>query len=70
MGLDEFSMNSPSILRSRYIVRNLNKKDIELIAKSTLDMENALEVEEYLSCVFADENENCLKRCKIRGKQE
>ena len=70
MGLDEFSMNSPSILRSRYIVRNLNKKDIELIAQSTLDMENALEVEEYLSCVFADENENCLKRCKIRGKQE
>ena len=70
MGLDEFSMNSPSILRSRYIVRNLSKKDIELIAKSTLDMENALEVEEYLSCVFADENENCLKRCKIRGKQE
>lgn len=69
MGLDEFSMNSPSILRSRYIVRNLNKEDMEIIAKSTLDMENALEVEEYLSCVFADENENCLKRCKIRRKQ-
>ncbi len=70
MGLDEFSMNAPSILKSRYIVRNLNKEDMELIAKSTLDMENALEVEEYLSCVFADENENCLKRCKIRRKQE
>lgn len=70
MGLDEFSMNSPSILRSRYIVRNLNKEDMELIAKSTLDMESAFEVEEYLSCVFADENENCLKRCKIRRKQE
>ncbi|HKM02285.1 MAG TPA: phosphoenolpyruvate--protein phosphotransferase [Sedimentibacter sp.] len=69
MGLDEFSMNSPSILRSRYIVRNLNKEDMELIAKSTLDMESAFEVEEYLSCVFADENENCLKRCKIRRKQ-
>ena len=68
MGLDEFSMNSPSILRSRYIVRNLSKKDMELIAKSTLDMENALEVEEYLSCVFAEENENCLKRCKVRKK--
>jgi len=26
MGLDEFSMNSPSILRARYIVRNINKK--------------------------------------------
>jgi phosphotransferase system enzyme I (PtsI) len=70
MGLDEFSMNSPSILKSRYIVRNLNKEDMELIAKSTLDMENAFEVEEYLSCVFADENENCLKRCKIRRKKE
>lgn len=70
MGLDEFSMNPPSILRSRYIVRSLNKEDMEIIAKSTLDMENALEVEEYLSCVFADENENCLKRCKIRRRQE
>jgi phosphotransferase system enzyme I (PtsI) len=70
MGLDEFSMNSPSILRSRYIVRNLSKTDMELIAKSTLDMENALEVEEYLSCVFAEENESCLKRCKIRRRQE
>ena len=70
MGLDEFSMNSPSILRSRYIVRNLSKKDMELIAKSTLNMENALEVEEYLSCVFAEENENSLKRCKIRRRQE
>lgn len=69
MGLDEFSMNSPSILRSRYIVRNLNKKDMEVIAKNTLDLENALEVEEYLSCMF-DDNENCLKSCKIRRKQE
>ncbi|MDI9495838.1 MAG: phosphoenolpyruvate--protein phosphotransferase [Bacillota bacterium] len=70
MGLDEFSMNSPSILRARYIVRNINKKDMEIIAKSTLDMENALEVEEYLSCLFADENENCLKTCKIRRRQQ
>jgi phosphotransferase system enzyme I (PtsI) len=70
MGLDEFSMNSPSILRARYIVRNLNKADMELIAKSTLNMENALEVEEYLSCVFADENESCLRTCKNRRRQE
>ena len=70
MGLDEFSMNSPSILKSRYIVRNLNKSEMELIANSTLDMENALEVEEYLSCVFADENENCLKRCRVRRRQK
>ena len=70
MGLDEFSMNSPSILRARYIVRNLNKADMELIAKSTLNMENALEVEEYLSCLFADENESCLRTCKNRRRQE
>ena len=70
MGLDEFSMNSPSILRARYIVRNINKADMEAIAKSTLDMENALEVEEYLSCLFADENENCLKTCKNRRRQK
>ncbi len=70
MGLDEFSMNSPSILRARYIVRNLNKADMEIIAKSTLNMENALEVEEYLSCVFADENESCLRTCKNRRRQE
>jgi len=70
MGLDEFSMNSPSILRSRYIVRNLNKEDMQKIARNTLDMENAIEVEEYLSCLFADENENCLKTCKNRTGQK
>ncbi|MDD4046515.1 MAG: phosphoenolpyruvate--protein phosphotransferase [Tissierellia bacterium] len=70
MGLDEFSMNSPSILRSRYIVRNLNKEDMQKIARNTLDMENAIEVEEYLSCLFADENENCLKTCKNGRRQE
>lgn len=70
MGLDEFSMNSPSILRARYIVRNLNKADMEVIAKNTLNMENALEVEEYLSCLFADENESCLRTCKNRRRQE
>ena len=70
MGLDEFSMNGPSILRARYIVRNLNKEDMQKIARNTLDMENAIEVEEYLSCLFADENENCLKTCKNRTGQK
>ncbi|MDW5300185.1 MAG: phosphoenolpyruvate--protein phosphotransferase [Sedimentibacter sp.] len=64
MGLDEFSMNAPSILKSRYIIRGLNKKEMEQVATNTLDMENAIEVEDYLSCLFADENENYLKRCK------
>lgn len=68
MGLDEFSMNSPSILSSRYIIRNLNKKEMEKIAEGTLNMETAVEVEDYLSCLFADEGENYLKRCKTRSK--
>lgn len=68
MGLDEFSMNSPSILSSRYIIRNLNKSEMEKIAEGTLNMETAVEVEEYLSCLFADESESYLKRCKPRSK--
>ena len=69
MGLDEFSMNSPSILSSRYIIRNLNKKEMEKIAEGTLNMETAVEVEDYLSCLFADESESYLKRCKTRSKK-
>lgn len=69
MGLDEFSMNAPSILRSRYIIRNLNKADMEKIANNTLDMENALEVEEYLSCLFAEEDYSYLRICKNRRKK-
>ncbi|HAQ41107.1 MAG TPA: phosphoenolpyruvate--protein phosphotransferase [Clostridiales bacterium] len=68
MGLDEFSMNSPSILSSRYIIRNLNKDEMEKIAESTLNMETAVEVEGYLSCLFADESESYLKRCKTRSR--
>lgn len=68
MGLDEFSMNSPSILSSRYIIRNLNKHEMKKIAESTLNMETAVEVENYLSCLFADEDENYLKRCKTKSK--
>lgn len=68
MGLDEFSMNSPTILSSRYIIRNLNKDEMEKIAEGTLNMETAVEVEDYLSCLFADETDNYLKRCKTRSK--
>lgn len=68
MGLDEFSMNSPTILSARYIIRNLNKSEMEKIAEGTLNMETAVEVEDYLSCLFADESDNYLKRCKIRSK--
>ncbi len=68
MGLDEFSMNSPSILSSRYIIRSLDKKEMEKIAEGTLNMETAVEVEDYLSCLFADESESYLNRCKIRSR--
>lgn len=68
MGLDEFSMNSPAILISRYIIRNLDKSEMEKIAEGTLNMETAVEVEDYLSCLFADDGENYLKRCKPRSK--
>ncbi len=68
MGLDEFSMNAPSILSSRYIIRNLNKSEMEKIAEGTLNLDTAVEVEEYLSCLFADESDTYLKRCKIRSR--
>jgi phosphotransferase system enzyme I (PtsI) len=61
MGLDEFSMNSPAILNSRYVIRGLNKKEMEQIAENTLNLENAMEVESYLSNLFSeDEKENYL----------
>ena len=64
MGLDEFSMNAPSILKSRYIIRNLNKKDMEQISENTLKLGTAMEVENYLNEVFADtEKDSHLKRC-------
>lgn len=67
MGLDEFSMNSPSILKTRYIIRNLNKNEMEKIAEKTLNMETAVEVEDYLSCLFSDESDSYLNRCKLRS---
>jgi len=64
MGLDEFSMNAPSILKSRYIIRNLNKKDMEQVSENTLNLGTAMEVENYLNEVFADtEKDSHLKRC-------
>ena len=63
MGLDEFSMNAPSILSSRYIIRGLNKKDMEQIAENTLNLENAIEVENYLSNVFSDTEQDNHLNC-------
>lgn len=67
MGLDEFSMNSPSILSSRYIIRDLNKKDMEEVAEKILNFETAVEVESYLSEIFAGrEKDSHYSRC-IKG---
>ncbi len=41
---------------------------MEKIAEGTLNMETAVEVEDYLSCLFADESESYLNRCKTRSK--
>lgn len=71
MGLDEFSMNAPAILRARYIIRGLNKKEMEQIADQTLNLETAMEVESYLSDIFADtENESHYNRCARRSNHE
>lgn len=71
MGLDEFSMNAPAILRARYIIRGLNKKEMEQIADKTLNLETAMEVESYLSEIFSDtENECHYNRCARRSSNE
>jgi phosphotransferase system enzyme I (PtsI) len=62
MGLDEFSMNAPSILHSRYIIRSLNKKGMWKIAENTLNMETAYDVENYLSRIFSEEMGNSMKK--------
>jgi phosphotransferase system enzyme I (PtsI) len=68
MGLDEFSINSSSILSSRYIIRNLNMHEMKKIADNTLNMETAVEVENYLSSLFSDESESYLKKRKRKRK--
>src|SRR5699024_8923268 len=48
MGLDEFSMSSSSILKSRWIINNMSKKELEPIVDKVLDMDTAEEVEKFL----------------------
>jgi len=52
-----------TILSSRYIIRGLNKKDMEQIAENTLNLENAMEVENYLSNVFSDTEQDNHLNC-------
>lgn len=40
LGLDEFSMSASSILRTRKMIRSLNKKDMEIMAEKALQCDN------------------------------
>ena len=48
LGLDEFSMNSNSILKSRKIIKSLEKEKCEKLAEEILRLSSAKEVEERL----------------------
>lgn len=56
MGLDELSMNSSSILYARGVIRNLDKQELEQIAENALQLEAAIDVENYLSNLFVNKN--------------
>ena len=48
LGLDEFSMNSNSILRARKTINNLNLEECEKISEEIIQMSSAKEVEKRL----------------------
>ncbi|MGO1469261.1 MAG: phosphoenolpyruvate--protein phosphotransferase [Tissierella sp.] len=48
MGLDEFSMNSGSILKARYQIRNTSKKEMETHIDTIINLATAKEVEKYI----------------------
>ena len=48
LGLDEFSMNSNSILRARKTINNLNSEECEKISEEIIQMSSAKEVEKRL----------------------
>ena len=48
LGLDEFSMNSNSILRARKTINNLNAKECEKLSEEIMNMSSAKEVEKRL----------------------
>ncbi|NLX62691.1 MAG: phosphoenolpyruvate--protein phosphotransferase [Tissierellia bacterium] len=55
MGLDEFSMNPSSLLKSKWIIKNTCKKEIEPMIETILSLPTAKEVEEFI-------DENILKK--------
>lgn len=48
MGLDEFSMNAPSILKARKLIREINYEATKKIAEEVLMIATSQEIEEYL----------------------
>lgn len=48
MGLDEFSMNSSSLLKAKKIITKLNKKDCENLVKEVLKLDSSKEVEKKI----------------------
>lgn len=48
LGLDEFSMNSNSLLRARKTINNLDSKECEKLSEEIMNMASAKEVEEKL----------------------
>ncbi|HEX9013752.1 MAG TPA: phosphoenolpyruvate--protein phosphotransferase [Anaerolineaceae bacterium] len=48
LGLDEFSMNAPSIPLAKHIIRSLSRKDCQEIARKALEMSSADEVKSYV----------------------
>ncbi len=49
MGLDEFSMSSVSILKARWIIRNISKKDMEDVVAKIINMPTATDVESFIA---------------------
>ena len=47
LDLDEFSMSSLNILQIKKMIRSVNYKDAQMIAKKTLSLSTGKEVEEY-----------------------
>lgn len=49
MGLDEFSMSASSILKSRYLIRNTSKGEIEGNLEKILNLSTSKDVEDYIN---------------------
>jgi len=48
MGLDEFSMNAPSILKAKELIRKVSYEGCKNVAEQVVLMATSEEIEEYL----------------------